>query len=63
MNRFCCDHKCLRGGQCPAFAPGVIEGPYRRSTRRKAKALVIAVAKGVRGALRLLWAYLVGPRP
>lgn len=63
MKRFCCDYQCQQGRQCPSFAPGVIEGPYRRSARRKAEAQATAAYQGVRGVLRLLWDYLTGPRP
>ncbi|MES1977534.1 MAG: hypothetical protein V4451_05825 [Pseudomonadota bacterium] len=63
MSRRCCDSQCQQGMRCPSFAPGVIEGPYRRSVRRKAEAQANAAAKGVRGFLSLLWAYLTGPRP
>lgn len=28
--RTCCDGLCARGYPCPAFAPGVIQGPYHR---------------------------------
>lgn len=59
----CCDRSCLQGSGCASFAPDVLEGPYRRSMRRKAEAQAAAAAKGVRGFLRLLWAYLRGPRP
>lgn len=30
--RTCCDGGCDRGLPCPAFAPGVIDGPHRRAT-------------------------------
>ncbi len=33
--RFCCDGRCCQGRGCPAFAPGVIDGPHRRSLRRR----------------------------
>lgn len=63
MSRICCDRQCQTGKVCAGFAPGVIDGPYRRSARRRAEAQADAAAKGLRGALRLLWAYLTGPRP
>ncbi len=32
-SRFCCDGKCTRDGTtCPAFAPGVIDGPHKPKT-------------------------------
>jgi len=32
--RTCCDGRCTRpGGTCPAFAPGVIDGPHTRARR------------------------------
>lgn len=46
--RRCCDGLCNQGRRCPAFAPGVIEGPHRRGT-------LATLAKRVRAALRALW--------
>lgn len=46
--RHCCDGQCLQGCPCPAFAPGVIQGPYwrRHPVRRAMRALgdLLAVA-------------------
>ena len=30
IERSCCDGRCTTGQGCPAFAPGVIDGPYQR---------------------------------
>lgn len=59
----CCDQRCLQGGRCVSFAPDVLEGPYRRSMRRRGAAQAAAAAKGLRGFLRQLGAYLMGPHP
>jgi hypothetical protein len=59
----CCDRSCLQGSSCASFAPDVLEGPYRRSLRRKAEAQAAAASRGVMGFLRSLGAYLAGPRP
>lgn len=59
----CCDRSCLQGSSCASFAPDVLEGPYRRSMRRKAEARAAAARRGVMGFLRSLGAYLMGPRP
>lgn len=32
LPRTCCDGRCTRGHGCPAFAPGVIDGPYKPRT-------------------------------
>lgn len=34
-HRNCCDGLCQRGLACPRFAPGVIDGPYRRGWQRR----------------------------
>lgn len=28
VDRHCCDGRCANGQGCPAFAPGVIDGPH-----------------------------------
>lgn len=33
MDRTCCDGRCMCGESCPSFAPGVIDGPYKRGWR------------------------------
>lgn len=45
MKRYCCDHHCVQGRRCPAFAPGVIDGPHlnRQSTALKKWLLRCAV--------------------
>ena len=63
MKRRCCDGLCQQGRFCPAFAPGVIEGPYKRSVRRAAATKARTAYKGVTGGLRMFWDYLMGPRP
>lgn len=32
-HRQCCDGQCVQGRHCPAFAPGVIDGPYGQARR------------------------------
>lgn len=63
MKRRCCDGLCQQARHCPAFAPGVIEGPHRRSARRKAATQARNAVEGVLGWLLLFWDYLKGPRP
>ena len=37
--RTCCDGLCQHpGGSCPAFAPGVLAGPYRAQASRRSRA-------------------------
>ena len=53
--RHCCDGLCVEGRICPAFAPGVIQGPYPR--RRKAHGVVhlgVLWVVGLVAALALL---------
>lgn len=33
-NRTCCDGLCQQGRQCPAFAPGVIDGPHSKGSKK-----------------------------
>lgn len=63
VSRACCDRQCQTGKPCAGFAPGVIEGPYRRSVRRKAALQARDTVEGLLGALLLFWDYLKGPRP
>lgn len=45
MTRTCCDGRCTRpGGHCPAFAPGVIDGPHLNARRELAWRWVRRVA-------------------
>ncbi|MFI5448058.1 hypothetical protein [Polaromonas sp. UC242_47] len=61
--RNCCDQKCLDGGRCASFAPGVVEGPYRRSMGRRAATQARDAFESAMGGLLLFWDYLKGPRP
>lgn len=57
----CCDGRCVNGGQCPMFAPGVIDGPHSRR-RGFARSALQALAYPL-GVLVALGAWLLGPTP
>lgn len=58
--RICCDGGCTLGLGCPAYAPGVIEGPARRAARQTpAQRLHRGLWRGVRA----LVLHLLGPHP
>jgi len=46
--RNCCDGLCTRGQPCPAFAPGVIEGPHRAG-------LLARLLRALAALRRALW--------
>lgn len=54
--RTCCDGLCQRqGGTCPAFAPGVLAGPFRAQASRRSRAAARLLLLMLAVVLALTW--------